>query len=84
LLHNISNLISQEIWKFTEKLHEEFPGISTEDLVSMWCALQQICGFEFPERGKQHSLAEKLLPTIWETGQEEHNTKTVSNIFCTR
>jgi hypothetical protein len=50
----------------------------------MWCDLQQICGFEFPERGKQHPLAEKLLPTIWETGQEEHNTKTVSSVSCTR
>jgi len=60
LLQNISNLLGQEIWKFAEKLHEEFPGISTEDLLSMWCELQQICGFEFPERGNQHSLTEKL------------------------
>jgi hypothetical protein len=52
LLQNISILISKEVWKFTENLHEEFPGISAEDLLSMWCELQQICDFEFPERGK--------------------------------
>jgi hypothetical protein len=84
LLQNISSLISNEIWKFSEKLHEGFPGISAEDLLSVWCELQQMCDFEFPERGKQHPLAEKLLPTNWEIGQEEHNTKRVSNIFCTR
>ena len=91
-MQSISNLISQEIWKFAEKLHEEFPGITTVELISMWCELQQICGFEFPEREKQHSLddetidllAEKVLPALRKTGQykeEEHNTKACQHIY---
>ena len=85
LMESILNLISQEIWKFAAKLHEEFPGISTEELLSMWCELQQICGFEFPEREKQLSLddettAEKVLPT-GENKEEEHNTKTCQPMY---
>jgi len=52
----IYKLISMKIWKLGEKLHEDFPEISREEVLSMWCELDQICGFEFPDREKQHSL----------------------------
>jgi len=78
LIQSILNLINQEIWKFSESLHEEFPQIQICEMLSIWCKLQQICGFEFPDKPLQsavllqdedliNSLAEEMLPSIRKT-----------------
>jgi hypothetical protein len=66
LIQSISNLIIQKIWKFAEKVHEEFPEITVNELLSIWCEQQQICGFIFPDR-------EKVL--------QDPNTKTCQHMF---
>ena len=39
LMQSISILISQEIRKFAEKVHEEFPQIQIHEMLSIWCEL---------------------------------------------
>jgi Iap family predicted aminopeptidase len=41
LIESISNLISQEIRKFAEKMCEKFSGITVNELLSIWCEQQQ-------------------------------------------
>jgi predicted Zn-ribbon and HTH transcriptional regulator len=50
LMNSIENMVNQKIWEFAEKVHKEFPHISINEILSIWCELQQICGFEFPDR----------------------------------
>jgi hypothetical protein len=41
-MQSIQNLINEEIRKFAEKVHEQFPQIPTNDIPAIWCELQQI------------------------------------------
>jgi len=73
LIQSILNLINQEIWKFSERVHEEFPQIQICEMLSIWCEMQQVCGFEFPDKPLLQDeklinyLAEEVLPSIRKT-----------------
>jgi hypothetical protein len=42
LLQSIADLINKEIHKFAKKVNEYFPQISINEMLSIWCELQQI------------------------------------------
>jgi hypothetical protein len=61
LMQGILNLINQENWKLVERVHEEVPQLQIHEMLSIWCELQQICGFEFPDKQEPSAAPEELL-----------------------
>jgi len=93
LIPSILNLINQEICKFSERLHEAFPQIQICGMLSIWCELQQVCGFEFPDKPLQsadllqdekliNSLAEKVLHSIRKTCEHVYIKGKNANTLC--
>jgi len=58
LMQGILNLINQENRKLAERVHEEFPQIQIHEMLSK---LQQICGFEVPDKQEPSSAPEEVL-----------------------
>jgi glucan phosphorylase len=48
LMKSIADLINKEIDMFAKKVNEEFPQISINEMLTIWCEQQQICCFEIP------------------------------------
>jgi hypothetical protein len=79
LMQSIADLINKEIHKFAKRVNEEFPQISINEMLSIWCEQQQICGFEIPSLDEDSSVnAEKN-----KICQHMHTTGRKVNTQCT-
>ena len=92
-MKSISFLINQNVRKFAESVHEEFSEIQICEMLSIWCEIQQICGFEFPDKPLQsadllqdekliNSLAEEVLLSIRKTCEHVYIKGKNANTQC--
>jgi hypothetical protein len=77
LVQSISNLINQEIRKLTERMHEEFPEITVNKMLSIWCEMQQIGGFEFTDKHGPREAPLQDEEALRKTG----NTKICEHVY---